>query len=148
MFVQTSKAVILGGAAAILATTVVMPSIAQAGNVWANSEKNGSCYIPNRQTNFRCQFGSYYKDSKVRQIGGFYVNPTNNVGVNGTIPFEYRINGGSWISRPITMNSTSGNYIDFGDGVSSFDFRFSRPSGALGDGGATIFFKMNYDLDQ
>jgi hypothetical protein len=99
-------------------------------------------------TPFSCQYGSYGKGN-ARQIGGFYVNPTNNVGHTGTIPLEYRVNGGQWIRRNITMNATSGNYIDFGNGVSSFDFRFPRPDRSpLRDGIGTISFKFNYDLDR
>ncbi|HLO85669.1 MAG TPA: hypothetical protein VK203_11785 [Nostocaceae cyanobacterium] len=133
--------------AAILMGTVSFPLSAFA-NWWAGSERSGSCYIPNRQTNFTCQFGTYRVVNGARQIGGFYVNPRHQSGSNGDIPIQYRINGGSWINRTLKLNSTSANYIDFGNGVTSFDFRFLRPSSENLGGGSTTYFKFNYDLDR
>jgi hypothetical protein len=148
MFRNTSKVAVLGGTFAILATTMSIPVAVQAGNWWAGPERSGSCYIPNRQTSFDCQFGSYRVVSGARQIGGFYVNPRHQSGKNGSIPIEYRTNGGQWISRQLTLNSTSANYIDFGNGVKSFDFRFKRPESEELGGGTTTYFRMNYDLDR
>ena len=48
----------------------------------------------------------------------------------------------------ITLNQTSGNYIDFGNGVQNFDFRFLRPADDSLGGGSTIKFNFNYDLDR
>jgi hypothetical protein len=148
MFKNTSKNAVLGSAIAILATTVLAPIAVQAGNSWAGPERSGSCYIPNRQTSFNCQFGLYRLVTGAKQIGGFYVNPKHQSGKNGTIPIQYRINGGQWISKRLTLNSTSANYIDFGNGVRSFDFRFQRPESDELGGGSTINFKMNFDLDR
>lgn len=150
---NNSKVAFLGGMLAILASTISIPVAVQAGNWWAGPERSGSCYMSRRDVPFNCQFGSYTRVSGARQIGGFYVNPTNNptnnVGQTGKIPLEYRINGGGWQRTEITMNATSGNYIDFGNGVRSFDFRFIRPDrGPLNGGNGTIYFKMNYDLDR
>lgn len=132
---------------AVLVGFVSFPSSAFA-NWWAGSERSGSCYIPNPQTNFSCQFGTYRVVNGARQIGGFYVNPRHQSGSSGNIPIQYRINGGSWINRTLTLNSTSANYIDFGNNVNSFDFRFLRPSdGRLGNA-STTYFKFNYDLDR
>lgn len=147
MFRNTSKNVVLGSTIAILATTVLAPIAVQAGNSWAKPEKKGSCYIPNRQTTFNCYFGPYTLKPGERQIGGFYVNPRHQSGKNGTIPIQYRINGGQWISRRLTLNSTSANYIDFGNGVRSFDFQFQRPESEELGGGSKIDFTMNYELD-
>jgi len=134
-----------------LLSTFLLSSLAPAavaGNWWAGPERRGSCYIPNRQTSYRCRFGRYRRVSGARQIGGFYLNPTNNLGYTGPVVLEYRTNGGDWQQRTLTMNATSGNYINFGYGVTSFDYRFPRPqSSLLGDGGGTIYFRMNYDLD-
>jgi hypothetical protein len=148
MFRNTSKVAVLGGTLTILATIMSIPVAVQAGNWWAGAERSDSCYIPNRQTSFNCQFGSYRVVSGARQIGGFYVNPRHQSGKNGSIPIEYRINGGRWISRQLTLNSTSANYIDFGNGVKSFDFRFKRPESEELGGGTTTYFRMNYDLDR
>lgn len=148
MFRNTSKVTLFGSTLAIIATTVFAPIAVQAGNSWAGSEKGGSCYIPNRQTSFNCKFGPYRLVTNAKQIGGFYVNPRHQSGKNGTIPIEYRINGGQWISRRLTLNSTSANYIDFGNGVKSFEFQIKRPESEELGGGSKIDFKMNYDLDR
>jgi len=131
----------------VIPSAIVFAQSAHA-NWWAGSERSGSCYIPNRQTSFNCQFGSYRVVNRARQIGGFYVNPTHQFRGNGTIPMQYRINGGGWINRNLTLNATSGNYIDFGNGVSSFDFRILRPASDSLGGGSTTSFKFNYDLDR
>ncbi len=131
-----------------LATVATMsPSPAHA-NWWAGNERSGSCYIPNRQTNFTYQFGTYRVVNGARQIGGFYINPRHQFGGGGTIPIQYRVNGGGWINRNLVLNDTSRNYIDFGNGVKSFDFRFLRPSAESLGGGSTTSFKFNYDLDR
>jgi hypothetical protein len=124
---------------------IARPALA---NSWAGDERSGECYIPNRQTSFTCQFGSYGKGREARQIGGFYINPTHQFGGSGSIPIQYRINGGGWRDAQVTLNQTSGNYIDFGDGVDNFDFRFVRPTQDSLGGGSTIKFKFNYDLDR
>jgi hypothetical protein len=115
---------------------------------WAGNEKSGQCYIPNRQTTFTCQFGAYGKGREGRQIGGFYINPRHQFGGSGTIPIQYRINGGGWINARVTLNATSGNYINFGNGVDNFDFRLVRPVQDSLGGGSTMYFKFNYDLDR
>jgi len=46
------------------------------------------------------------------------------------------------------MGQTGGNYIDFGNGVSSFEFLFPYSVRTpLGTGESQINFTMNYDLD-
>lgn len=146
---NNSKVAFIGGMLAILASTISIPVAVQAGNWWAGPERRGSCYMPYLTRSFTCKFGSYKRVSGARQIGGFYVNPTNNVGQTGKIPLEYRINRGGWQRTEITMNATSGNYIDFGNGVRRFDFRFIRPDrGPLSSREGTIYFTMNYDLDR
>jgi hypothetical protein len=136
---------------AVLVGSVSFPSSAFA-NWWAGSERSGSCYIPNRQKNFSCKFptsGTYRVVNGARQIGGFYVNPRHQFGSSGDMPIEYRINqGGNWIPRTLKLNLTSANYIDFGNGVNSFEFRFLRPSSESLGGGTTTYFKFNYDLDR
>ncbi len=148
MFRNTSKVAVLGGTLTILATIMSIPVAVQAGNWWAGPERSGSCYIPNRQASFNCKFGPYRLVTCDKKICGFYVNPRHQSCKNGTIPIEYRINGGQWISRRLTLNSTSANYIDFGNGVRSFEFRFKRPESEELGGGSTTSFKMNYDLDR
>lgn len=146
---KSSKLAALGGALAILATPLSIPVAVQAGNWWAGAERSGSCTMAAYDG---CVFprnsNAYQTVGGARQIGGFYVNPTNNVNYTGKIPLEYRVNGGQWLRTEITMNATSGNYIDFGNGVKNFNFRFPRPSGAVGDKKAIIYFKFNYDLDR
>jgi hypothetical protein len=132
-----------------LLNVIARPALA---NLWAGAEKTGECMIPNRQTTFTCQFGSYFYQTKevsnARQIGGFYINPKHQFGGNGVIPIQYRVNGGNWMNAQVTLNQTNGNYIDFGDGVKSFDFRILRPADDSLGGGSTIYFKFNYDLDR
>ena len=148
MLIRFSKITIFSGVCAVLSGIFLTPMPVLA-NWWAGSERTGSCYIPNMQTSFNCQFGTYRTVSGARQIGGFYVNPTNNVGHTHPIPLEYRVNGGQWTRVSLRMNATSGNYIDFGNGVQSFDYRFPRPDNSpLRVGGGTIFFRFNYDLDR
>lgn len=149
MLRKITRVTILQSAIAALTIATSLPLAAQASNWWAGPERSGECYIPNMQTSFRCQFGPYRRVQGARQIGGFYINPTNRVGQTGRIPLEYRVNGGNWVPAFITMNATRGNYIDFGNGVHSFEYRFPRPqNGPLRAGGGTIYFRMNYDLDR
>jgi len=121
-------------------------------NEWAGNERSGSCNIPNnRQTTFNCQYGPYRLPTRsgARQISGFYVNPRNQSGRGGTIPIEYRINGGgNWVRRSVVLNSTTANYINFGNGVLSFEFKFLRPNSEEGWDGTTTNFTFNYDLDR
>lgn len=143
-----SRLAILAGLSAVLSSFLSAPALA---NWWErNKEREGSCYIPNMQTSFHCNFGPYRTIPGARQIGGFYVNPRNDVDHSTPIPLEYRLNGtGQWTRVFIQMNATSGNYIDFGDGVQSFEYRFPRPDqGPLRGGGGTIHFTFNYDLDR
>lgn len=125
--------------------------VASANNRWAGDERSGSCFFPNYQTRFGgCEFGAYRKPSGARQIGGFYVNPTADTSYTGYVLLQYRTNNGDWQDRRLELNATSGNYIDFGDGVNSFSYRFphrEQPS-AIGGGGITVSFRMNYDLDR
>jgi len=143
---KIAKFATIAGVSAMTVTTL-FPNLALA-NLWAGNEKGGSCYIPNRQTSFNCQFGPYRTEKDAKQIGGFYVNPRHQFGKGGTIPFEYKVNGGGWQSRRLVLNSTSANYIDFGNGVQNFEFRFRRPESDELGGGSTINFRMNYDLDR
>lgn len=143
---KIAKFATLAGVSAMTVTTL-FPNLALA-NLWAGNEKGGSCYIPNRQTSFNCQFGPYRTEKGAKQIGGFYVNPRHQFGKNGTIPIEYRVNGGGWRSRQLVLNSTNANYIDFGNGVQNFEFRFLRPASDELGGGSTTYFRMNYDLDR
>ena len=124
---------------------IARPALA---NLWAGDEKGYSCFIPNRQTNFDCQYGSFPTVNNARQIGGFYINAKHQFGGGGVIPIQYRVNGGNWMNAQVTLNQNNGNYIDFGDGVQSFDFRLLRPADDSLGGGSTIFFKFNYDLDR
>jgi hypothetical protein len=126
---------------------VSFPSSASA-NSWAGSEKSGSCYIPGRTMSFDCIFGPYGIVDGARQIGGFYVNPRHESGADGTVRIAYQVNGGEWVRRDLVLNSTSDNYVDFGDGVSSFKFKFLRPSSMDLEGGTTTNFTFNYDLDR
>jgi hypothetical protein len=124
---------------------IAKPALAR----WAGDEKWGACTIPNRQRNFTCQYGPYRTVNGARQIGGFYINPRHEFGTPGRIPIQYRINGGPWIDAQLTLNvTTGGNYINFGNGVQSFDFRFLRPTQDSLGGGSTIQFKFNYELDR
>ncbi|HBE17467.1 MAG TPA: hypothetical protein DDW51_07595 [Cyanobacteria bacterium UBA11367] len=132
---------------ATLIGTVSFPSSASA-NWWAGSERSGSCTIPNRQTSFNCRYGPYRVVNGASQIGGFYVNPRERYGNNGTIPIEYRINGGGWVRRDLVLNSTSENYIDFGNGVRYFEFRFLRPESVDQRNDNSITYTFNYDLDR
>lgn len=143
------KKIIAGVLSVSIATSILnviaRPALAQ---WWAGNEKSGSCFIPARQTNFDCKFGPYKTVNGARQIGGFYINPRHQSGAAGKIPIQYRVNGGAWIDRQLTLNETTGNYIDFGKGVQNFDFRFLRPAQDSLGGGSTINFKFNYDLDR
>jgi hypothetical protein len=143
------KKIIAGLLSASIAISILnviaRPALAQ---LWAGKEKSGSCYIPNRQTNFDCKFGSYVTVKGARQIAGFYIIPKHQSGAPGRIPIQYRINGGAWIDQQLTLNQIDGNYIDFGNGVQRFDFRFLRPAQDSLGGGSTINFKFNYDLDR
>ena len=151
MSIKTSKIAALGGTVAVLVASLSIPVVVLANN-WAGLERKGDCYVPNPQTSYdKCEFprngGAYERVNGARQIGGFYVNPTVD-GYSGKIPLEYRVNGGGWTRTEITLNVTSGNYIDFGDGVNNFNFRFPRPDkGPLYGGGYAMTFRFNYDLD-
>ena len=153
MSIKASRLAVLGGTLAIVATALSIPVAVLADNWWAGSEKSGDCWIPNRQTSYdQCQYprngGSYERVQGARQIGGFYVNPTVD-GYSGKIPLEYRINGGGWRRTEITLSARSGNYIDFGNGVNNFNFRFPRSDNSpLNAGGYRINFTFNYDLDR
>jgi hypothetical protein len=143
------KKIIAGVLSASIAISILNVIAKPALARWAGDERSGSCYIPNRQTNFNCQFGSYKTVNGARQIGGFYINPRHQFGTSGRIPIQYRINGGGWIDAQLTLNvTTGGNYINFGNGVQSFDFRFLRPAQDSLGGGSTIYFKFNYELDR
>jgi len=133
---------------AIALSSVALTPPSAYANWWSGGERSGSCYIPNRQTNFNCQFGTYRPVNGARQIGGFYINPRHQFGTPGTIPIQFRVNGGGWNTRYLTLNATSGNYIDFGEGVRSFDYRFLRPQSEALGGGTSINFRFNYDLDR
>lgn len=147
MYLKKILAAGVATAASLAAVATMSPAPAHA-NWWAGNERSGSCTIPNRQTNFDCQFGTYKVVKGARQIGGFYINPRHQFGGKGTIPMQYRVNGGNWINRNLVLNDTSRNYIDFGNGVKSFDFRILRPSSEDLGGGSTTYFKFNYDLDR
>ncbi|WP_293153427.1 MULTISPECIES: hypothetical protein [unclassified Microcoleus] len=141
---STTKITVLGATFSILATLVSFPLVALANN-WAGPERRGSCFIPRAEFSFECKFGPYNSD---KQIGGFYVNPEQTAGYTGPMPFRYRVNGGNWQETVLIMGRTGSNYIDFGNGVSSFEFLFPRSVRTpLGTGESTINFTMNYDLD-
>ena len=131
-------------------------------NEWAMSERRGTCLIPNRQTNFECKFprsrqgypngqDTYNVVNGAREISGFYVNPWHQIGdrrtgASGTIPMQYRMNGGAWINRNLNLNSTNSNYISLPSGVRSLEFQILRPTRDELGAGSTIVFTTNYDL--
>lgn len=117
-------------------------------NEWAGGERSGSCYIPSKTKSWDCRFGPYTPVKGARSIGGFYINPIHESRKSGDMPIEYRINGGEWIRRDLKLNSTNKNYIDFGKGVKSFEYRFLFPYQMEFGGGSTTTFKFNYDLDR
>ncbi len=144
---QTAKITILGATFSILAALMSFPLVALANN-WAGPETRWSCFIPRAEYSFECKFGPFNTVSGAKQIGGFYVNAEQTAGYTGPMPFRYRVNGGNWQETVLIMGRSGSNYIDFGNGVSSFEFLFPRSVRTpLGTGESTIKFTMNYDLD-
>ena len=144
---NTAKITILGATFSILAALMSVPLVALANN-WAGPERRGSCFIPRAEFSFECKFGPYNTVSGAKQIGGFYVNADQTAGYTGPMPILYRVNGGNWQETVLIMGRSGSNYIDFGNGVSSFEFLFPRSVRTpLGTGESQINFTMNYDLD-
>ena len=144
---NTAKYTILGATFSILAILMSVPIVALANN-WAGPERRGSCFIPRAELSFECKFGPYNTVSGAKQIGGFYVNAEQTAGYSGPMPFRYRVNGGNWQETVLIMGRSGSNYIDFSNGVSSFEFLFPRSVRTpLGTGESQINFTMNYDLD-
>ena len=144
---NTAKITILGATFSMLAALMSFPLVALANN-WAGPERRGSCFIPRAERSFECKFGPYNTVAGAKQIGGFYVNAEQTASYTGPMPLRYRVNGGDWREAVLMMGRTGGNYIDFGNGVSSFEFLFPYSVRTpLGTGESQINFTMNYDLD-
>jgi len=142
-FLLVSACIVLG----FLVTAPV--SIARDPWALSGNEKRGQCQMNAGED--KCDFGTYPTRDKrdARGIGGFYIDPLNNIPNDGRIQILYTVqycNESGWTREyPRPLSSRGNNWISFSSSknVCKFTYGFYKSSGEPID----LQFEMNYYLN-